>query len=297
MAGLPPLAPGRRPQAASRLRRRARSGHEITITSGATEAIFDVVAAVIGPGDEAVVLDPCYDSYEPAVLLQGGRAVHVPLAADFTPDFERIAAAITERTRLVALNYPHNPSGAVLAPGHLEELARVLRGRDIYLLADEVYEHIVFDGRPFQSVLRSPELRARSFVVGSFGKAFHATGWKVGWVVAPAPLTAELRKVHQFVTFSTSTPMQHALADVLEQALEHLQTLSLFYPGQTRRVSRVARGVASASAGGGHVLPTADYSGDFLGGRPGVRASSWRWKRASPSSPFRPCRRHLARNS
>jgi methionine aminotransferase len=233
MAGLPRL----RQAIAHKLRRdygaEPDPEHEITITSGATEAIFDVVAAVIGPGDEAVVLDPCYDSYEPAVLLQGGRAVHVPLASDFTPDFERIAAAITERTRLVALNYPHNPSGAVLAPEHLEQLAHVLRGRDIYLLADEVYEHIVFDGRPFQSVLRSPELRARSFVVGSFGKAFHATGWKVGWVVAPAPLSAELRKVHQFVTFSTSTPMQHALADVLEQAPEHLQTLSGFY--QTKR--------------------------------------------------------------
>src|SRR5688572_1847685 len=229
MAGLPRL----RQAIAHKLRRdygaEPDPEHEITITSGATEAIFDVVAAVIGPGDEAVLLDPCYDAYEPAVLLQGGRAVHVPLAADFTPDFARIAAAITERTRLLALNYPHNPSGAVLAPEHLEELARVLRGRDIYLLADEVYEHIVFDGRPFQSVLRSAELRARSFVVGSFGKAFHATGWKVGWVVAPAELSAELRKVHQFVTFSTSTPMQHALADVLEQAPEHLQTLSRFY--------------------------------------------------------------------
>ena len=204
--------------------------HDITITSGATEAIFDIVAALIGPGDEAILLDPCFDSYEPAVLLQGGCPVHVPLAADFTPDFARLAAAITERTRLVIVNYPHNPSGAVLTPEHLAELERVLRGHDdVYLISDEVYEHIVFDDEPFQSVLRSAELRARSFVVGSFGKAFHATGWKVGWVVAPPELSVELRKVHQFVTFATSTPAQHALADVLEQAPEHLQNLSAFY--------------------------------------------------------------------
>jgi methionine transaminase len=236
--------------------------HELTVTSGATEAIFDIVAALIGPGDEAILLDPCFDSYEPAVLLQGGRPVHVPLATDFTPDFERLAAAVTERTRLVIVNYPHNPSGAVLAPEHLDRLARVLRGRDdVYLVSDEVYEHIVFDGRPFQSVLRSPELRARSFVVGSFGKAFHATGWKVGWVVAPAPLSVELRKVHQFVTFSTSTPMQHALADVLEQAPEHLQTLSRFYQAKRDEFRALLEGSRFRLLPvGGTYFQLADYS-------------------------------------
>ncbi|MDQ2645036.1 MAG: methionine aminotransferase [Myxococcota bacterium] len=236
--------------------------HEITITSGATEAIFDVIAALIGPGDEAVLLDPCFDSYEPAVLLQGGRPVHVPLAADFTPDFERLAAALTERTRLVIVNYPHNPSGAVLAPEHLQTLARVLRGRDdVYLISDEVYEHIVFDEKPFQSVLRSPELRARSFVIGSFGKAFHATGWKVGWVVAPPELSAELRKVHQFVTFATSTPTQHALADVLEQEPEHLQSLSRFYQDKRDEFRALLAGSRfQLLPVGGTYFQLADYS-------------------------------------
>jgi len=235
--------------------------HEITITSGATEALFDVVAAMIGPGDEAILLDPCFDSYEPAVLLQGGRAVHVPLASDFTPDFARLSAAIGERTRLVILNYPHNPSGAVLAPEHLDELARVLRGRDVYLVSDEVYEHIVFDGRPFQSVLRHAELGQRAFVVGSFGKAFHATGWKVGWVAAPAELSAELRKVHQFVTFSTSTPAQHALADVLEEAPEHLRTLSSFYEAKRDEFRALLSGSRFRLLPvGGTYFQLADYS-------------------------------------
>jgi methionine aminotransferase len=203
--------------------------HEITVTSGATEGIFDAIAAVVGAGDEVIVLDPCYDSYEPAVTLQGGRAVHVPLAADFTPDFERIRAALGPRTRLLILNFPHNPCGTVLAAEHLERLAETVSGSGVLLLSDEVYEHIVFDGRPHQSLLRHPELYARSFVVGSFGKAFHATGWKVGWVSAPAHLTSELRKVHQFVTFSTSTPAQHAFADLLEGAPEHLRELPGFY--------------------------------------------------------------------
>jgi methionine aminotransferase len=203
--------------------------HEITITSGATEGIFDAIAAVVEAGDEVIVLDPCYDSYEPAVTLQGARAVHVPLGADFTPDFERIRAAIGPRTRLLILNFPHNPSGSVLAAEHLGRLAETVRGSGVSLLSDEVYEHIVFDGKPQQSLLRHPELYARSFVVGSFGKAFHATGWKVGWVSAPSHLTGELRKVHQFVTFATSTPAQYACADMLEQAPQHLRELSAFY--------------------------------------------------------------------
>jgi methionine aminotransferase len=204
--------------------------HEITVTSGATEGIFDAIAAVVGPGDEVVMLDPCYDSYEPAVRLQSGRAIHVPLAAErFSIDFERLRAALSERTRLVIVNFPHNPSGAVLRSEDLQSLADCLRDSDALLLSDEVYEHIVFDGLPHQSLLRHPELRQRSFVVGSFGKAYHATGWKVGWVAAPAPLSIELRKVHQFVTFSTSTAAQHAFAEVLEADSGQLDSLAGFY--------------------------------------------------------------------
>jgi methionine aminotransferase len=203
---------------------------ELTVTSGATEGIFDAIASVVRPGDEVILLDPAYDSYEPAVLLQGGRALHVPLRdPDFSVDWQRVKDTLTERTRLLCLNFPHNPSGAVLAPSDLEALADVLRGTKVLVLSDEVYEHIVFDGRAHQSLLRSDELYARSFVISSFGKSFHSTGWKVGWVTAPPVLTHELRKAHQFVTFSTSTPAQHAFADALETLPAHLASLASFY--------------------------------------------------------------------
>jgi methionine aminotransferase len=204
--------------------------HEITVVSGATEGIFDAIAAVVGPGDEVVMLDPCYDSYEPAVRLQSGQPIHVPLLRGrFSIDFERLSAALSERTRLVIVNFPHNPSGAVLTAEDLSRLAECVRDTNALLLSDEVYEHIVFDGVPQHSLLSHPELRARSFVVGSFGKAYHATGWKVGWVAAPPELSAELRKVHQFVTFSTSTAAQHAFAEVLEADGGKLAALSGFY--------------------------------------------------------------------
>ena len=203
---------------------------ELTITSGATEAIFDAIAAVVHPGDEVIVLDPAYDSYEPAVLLQGGRCVHVPLVPPaFSVDWQRVADAITERTRLLVVNFPHNPSGAMLSGEDLGTLAQILRGTKVLLLSDEVYEHIVFDGRVHQSVLRSEELYERSFVVSSFGKSYHATGWKIGWAAAPPLLTSELRKVHQFVTFSIATAEQHALADVLAESPAHLGEVGPFY--------------------------------------------------------------------
>ena len=205
----------------------------ITVTDGATEGLFDVITAVVRSGDEVIVFDPCYDSYEPAVLLQGGRVVHLPLSAEYRIDWQQLASAINPRTRLIVLNFPHNPSGAVLQPSDLETLAEVVRDSNVFLMSDEVYEHIVYDGVPHQSLLRSSELCERSFVVGSFGKAYHATGWKVGWVVAPAPLTVELRKVHQFVTFSVSTAAQYAFADLLEQQPELLSELPAFY--QTKR--------------------------------------------------------------
>ncbi len=216
--------------------RRVDPEHELTITSGATEAIFDAIAAVVRPGDEVIVLDPAYDSYEPAVLLQGGRAVHIPLLwPTFAVDWQRVADAITERTRLLVLNFPHNPSGAILAPGDLDTLAEILRGTNVLVLSDEVYEHIVFDGHEHQSLHRNDELYARSFVVSSFGKSYHATGWKIGWAAAPPELTSELRKVHQFVTFSISTAEQHALADVLKANPAHLTELGAFYQAKRDR--------------------------------------------------------------
>src|SRR5690606_29227423 len=175
---------------------------QITITSGATEAIFCAVQAIVRPGDEVVVLDPCYASYEPSIDLAGGRAVHVPLAApSFAIDWQRLEDALNARTRLVMINSPHNPSGAVLTAADLNRLASLLEPLDCYVLSDEVYEHVVFAGRKHASVLAQPALAARSFAVFSFGKTYHATGWKLGYCVAPPALTAELRKVHQYVTF------------------------------------------------------------------------------------------------
>jgi methionine transaminase len=198
---------------------------EVTVTSGGTEAIFDAVAAVVQPGDEVIVLEPCYDSYVPAIELNGAIPVVVSLRpADYSIDWAALRAAVTGRTRVLIINTPHNPTGAILTRDDIEHLKTLVRGTDILIVSDEVYEHIIFDGVQHESMARHPELAERSFIIGSFGKTYHITGWKVGYAVAPANLTTEFRKVHQFVTFSTNTPVQHALADVLstQQGLREL---------------------------------------------------------------------------
>jgi methionine transaminase len=190
---------------------------DVTITSGGTEAIFDAVAATVGPGDEVVVLEPCYDSYVPAITLSGGTPVFVPLQfPDYSVNWDAVRRAVTPRTRMIMLNSPHNPAGAVLTPEDMRALVDLVEGTQILILSDEVYEHIIFDGLQHESCARYDPLASRAFIVGSFGKTYHTTGWKVGYTVAPAALTAEFRKVHQFVTFSTNTPVQHAIADFLE---------------------------------------------------------------------------------
>jgi methionine aminotransferase len=230
MAGIPQL---RQAIAAKTLRcygRKVDADSEVTVTSGASEAIFDAVLAVVRPGEEVVVLDPCYDCYEPAIDLAGGRAVHVPLdPVDFSVDWDRVRAAITPRTRLVMVNTPHNPSGAMLSAADIAQLADVMQGTDAYLLSDEVYEHIVFDGRRHESVLRYPDLAARAFVVSSFGKTYHCTGWKIGYCIAPPALTAELRKVHQYNSFCSFAPAQFAFAEMIEAHPEHYDGLGAFY--------------------------------------------------------------------
>ncbi|CAI8794209.1 pyridoxal phosphate-dependent aminotransferase [Pseudomonas sp. IT-P218] len=204
--------------------------NEITVTPGATQAIFCAIQAVIRSGDEVIVFDPCYDSYEPSVELAGGRCVHVQLGLnDFSIDFQKLAEAITPRTRMIVLNSPHNPSGALINRAELDQLADLIRDRDIYLVSDEVYEHLVFDGVSHASVLNHEELYQRAFVVSSFGKTYHVTGWKTGYVVAPAALTAELRKVHQYVSFCGVTPLQYALADFMAEHPEHIEELPAFY--------------------------------------------------------------------
>ncbi|NYZ61250.1 pyridoxal phosphate-dependent aminotransferase [Luteimonas deserti] len=204
--------------------------HEITVTSGATEALFNAIHAVVRAGEEVIVLDPAYDSYEPAIELAGAVAVHVPLdPRTFAPDWQRVRDAITPRTRMLIVNSPHNPSGAMFGAADIAALTDLLRDTDIVLLSDEVYEHIVFDGARHESVLRHPELRARAFVVSSFGKTYHCTGWKLGYCIAPPVLTAEFRKVHQYNVFCTFAPAQHAFAAMLREAPEHYEQLGAFY--------------------------------------------------------------------
>jgi methionine aminotransferase len=189
---------------------------EITVTAGATQAIFTAVAAVVGPGDEAIVFEPVYDSYIPAIELNGGRAVICRLEVPgYHINWQAVRAAITPKTRMIIINSPNNPTGSVLDQSDLDELASIVRDTDIVVLADEVYEHVVFDGRKHVSVAAHPELSTRSFVVSSFGKTYHVTGWKVAYCVAPAALTTEFRKAHQFVVFTVNSVMQHALADFM----------------------------------------------------------------------------------
>lgn len=203
---------------------------EITVTSGASEAIFDAVHAVVRAGEEVIVLDPCYDCYEPAIDLAGARAVHVALDPEtFAPDWQKVRDAVTSKTRMIITNTPHNPSGAMLTADDMRELADIVQKNGLYLISDEVYEHIVFDGRRHESALYYPELRERAFVISSFGKTYHCTGWKVGYAVAPPALSAELRKVHQYNTFCTFHPAQAAFAEMIEADPAHYETLGAFY--------------------------------------------------------------------
>ncbi|MDM0045565.1 pyridoxal phosphate-dependent aminotransferase [Variovorax dokdonensis] len=215
---------------------------EITITAGATQAIITAVLAIVRPGDEVIVLEPCYDSYVPNIELAGGRVVRVPLTpGTFRPDFDRIAAAMGPRTRAIIINTPHNPSATVWTEAEMRKLEELLAPTDVFLISDEVYEHMVYDGQAHQSAARFPGLAARSFIVSSFGKTYHVTGWKVGYVAAPAPLTAEFRKVHQFNVFTVNTPMQHALAAYMADPAPYLE-LPAFYQ---RKRDLFAEGLAT----------------------------------------------------
>ena len=206
------------------------SDSEITVTSGASEAMFDAVLAVVQTGDEVIVLDPCYDCYEPAIDLAGAKAVHVALEPNtFAVDWNKVKAAVTARTRMIFINTPHNPSGAVLTSDDMKALSEIVKDTEILILSDEVYEHIIFDGRRHESVLRYPELAERSFVISSFGKTYHCTGWKIGYCIAPLALTKEFRKVHQYNTFCTFAPAQWAFAEMIQHEPEHYEQLGEFY--------------------------------------------------------------------
>ncbi len=262
MAGLPELRQELALKVEALYGRRTDPVTDITVTSGATEAIFCAVQACLGSGDEVIVFDPAYDSYEPAATLAGARTVHIPLTPPrYTVDWDRVRAALTGRTRMIILNSPHNPTGAVLDAADLDTLAELVRDRPIVIVSDEVYEHIVFDGARHESLLRHTELAERSLVISSFGKTYHATGWKVGYCVAPPRLAAEFRKVHQFVQFCVVTPMQKALTDFLVSDAAHYRGLSDFYQAKRDRFCQLLAGsrfLLMPSAG--TYFQLADYS-------------------------------------
>lgn len=260
MAGSPPL----REAIAAKVQRLYGYGYdpdaEVTVTAGGTQAIFTALAAVVHPGDEVVIVDPAYDCYAPAVELFGGRPVHVPLGSDMKFDAAAVGHAITPRTRLLMVNTPHNPAGTILRDADMRAIAALLRGTGILLLSDEVYEHLVYDGEAHASAIRHPELRGRAFIIFSFGKVFHATGWKAGYALAPKELMAEFRKVHQYNVFSVHTPVQHALAAYLQDPA-HYESVPAFY--QAKR-DRFAKGLAGSRFKllpcEGSYFQTADYS-------------------------------------
>lgn len=203
---------------------------EVVITPGATEAIFCAITAVVHARDEVIVFDPAYDTYEPGVSLNGGVTRHIPLTyPDFRIDWQQVRETINDRTRLIILNTPHNPTGTVWGTQDIQHLREVISGRNIHLLSDEVYEHICFDGKAHLSLLRYPDLAARAFVISSFGKTYHVTGWRVGYCVAPRPLMEEFLRIHQFINFSTNTPLQYAIADYLRDCPQHHLQLGSFY--------------------------------------------------------------------
>lgn len=229
MAGVPVLREAIANKITALHNRQYDAANEITITAGATQGILTIILAIVHAGDEVIVLEPCYDSYVPNIELAGGVPVPVPLTpGTFRPDFDKLVAAMTPKTRAIIVNSPHNPSGTVWTREEMLRLQEILAPTNVLLISDEVYEHMVYDGVQHQSAARFPGLAARSFVVSSFGKTYHVTGWKIGYVAAPATLMAEFRKVHQFNVFTVNTPMQYGLATYMSDPTPYL-TLPAFY--------------------------------------------------------------------
>jgi methionine aminotransferase len=233
LAGVPELQQGIAQKVAELYGLSVDPATEVAVTPGATEAIYAALTACVGPGDEVILFDPAYDTYEPGVRLNGGRARRLALSwPEFTIDWDRVRAMVTERTRALVLNTPHNPTGRVWTGQDIEALRELVRDSGILLVSDEVYEHITFDGRRHLSVLSCPELASRAFCVSSFGKTYHVTGWRIGYCVAPAVLMSEFLKIHQFINFSTNAPLQYAIADFLRECPAHHHQLGAFYQGK-----------------------------------------------------------------
>ncbi len=266
------------------------SESEITITSGATEALFCAIHCLVRPGDEVIVFDPAYDSYEPAVSLAGGKTVHVPMTLpSYSIDWRAFRRKLGSNTRLVVINSPHNPSGSILQREDLDNLAAAIRPLNCFVLSDEVYEHIIFDGREHASVLAHDELRKRSMAVFSFGKTYHVTGWKIGYCIAPAELTIEFRKVHQFNVFTTPTPMQWAFADFLESNPQNYQQLGVFYEQKRDLFCRlIERSRFKLLPSAGTYFQLADYS--RISGKTDTAFANWMTQEKGvaviPLSPF-----------
>ena len=262
MAGVPALRQSLAVKTSSFYNIPVDTDSEVTIVSGATEAIFAAIHCCVSPGDEVILFDPSYDAYDPIVRLAGGIPVHIPLKAsrNFAIDWEELASKITPRTRAIMVNSPHNPTGAVWSLEDLDAFAEVVKGTNILIVSDEVYEHIVFDGAQHASVLLHPELRARSFVCGSFGKTYHITGWKMGYCIAPEFLTAEFRKLHQWVTFSSATPMQYALADYLKEPAHYLGLSDFYQKKRDLFASQFAGSAWKVLPSAGSFFQCLDYS-------------------------------------
>lgn len=234
---------------------------DITVTAGATEALFAAIIALVHPGDEVLVFEPCYDSYVPAVQLAGGVPVFVTLRyPDYAIDWDDVRRALTPKTRLLLINSPHNPTGTALSTDDVHQLASLLDGTDVCVLSDEVYEHLVFDGRRHESLARVPALAERTAVISSFGKTFHTTGWKVGYVAAPSAITAEIQRVHQFVTFAVNTPIQHAYAEFLERGVDFDAVTRFYQAKRDRFVSLLAGSRLTPLPCAGTYFQLLDYS-------------------------------------
>ncbi len=263
MAGAAPLRQAIADKIANLYGRRYDAASEITVTAGATQALLTAILCSVHPGDEVIVVEPTYDSYLPSIELAGGKPVFVTLdAPDYAIPFDKLAAAITPKTRLLMINTPHNPTGTVWRAEDMRKLEEIVRGTNVLILSDEVYEHMVYDGAPHESVARYPELAQRSFVVSSFGKTYHVTGWKVGYVAAPAALTAEFRKVHQFNVFTVNTPMQIGLAEYMKDPGAVSRPAGVLSE-EARLLPRGPREFAlQVAAMHGHVLPVRRLFGD-----------------------------------
>ncbi len=261
---------------------------EITVTAGGTQAIFTAIAATVHAGDEVIIVDPAYDCYAPSVELFGGKPIHVRLGSDMRFDADAVQAAITPRTRMLMINTPHNPAGTILRDADMMRIVEMLHGTDIILLSDEVYEHLVFDGEPHASAINYPELRERAFVIFSFGKVFHTTGWKMGYALAPKELMVEFRKVHQFNVFSVNTPMQYALAEYLKEPLHYEQLPALYQAKRDRFLAGLKRTEFKPLACEGSYFQVAEYSA--ISDLPDVEFAKWfareRGVVGIPLSPF-----------